>query len=81
MVQQILEILLGGFLYILNNQQIHLGLDINLIKLFVMIYSVIESGCEINTASAFETEHFFVYLYQWYYMPPSMQTILIHISC
>lgn len=58
------------------------GLNINLIKRFGTILTVMASGYEINT-DAFETygiqtAKLFVELYPWYYMPTSVHIILLH---
>ncbi|XP_022163625.1 uncharacterized protein LOC111029082 [Myzus persicae] len=58
------------------------GLNINLIKRFGTILTVMASGYEINT-DAFETygiqtAKLFVELYPWYYMPTSVHKILLH---
>lgn len=59
-----------------------IGVDVNLIKRFSTILSVISSGHEIN-ADAFDdyalnTAKLFVRLYEWYRMPPTVHKILVH---
>jgi hypothetical protein len=55
------------------------GLNINLIKWFGTILTVMESGYEINTDSfemyGIQTAKLFDELYPWYCMPPSVHTI------
>lgn len=57
---------------------------LNLLKRFSIILTVISCGYEINNKEfeiyAKETREFNVKLYNWYRMPPSISTILIHSS-
>jgi hypothetical protein len=56
------------------------GFDYRLIHTFLIILTVISSGHEINNEYTKETAKFYVELYNWYRMPPSIHTILIHDS-
>jgi hypothetical protein len=60
------------------------GVNVNLIKRFSTILTVIFSGLDINFKRfdnyAKETADIYVHLYNWYRMPPNVRKVLIHDS-